>query len=60
MKTTVDPRNYKVSSKKMKNKIGFTAKKNIEVALQEIKNMFKLNKIKNPNNKIYNNLLSLK
>ncbi len=60
VKSSADPRNYKVSSKKLKNKTGFVAKKSIEIALKEIKKMFKLKKIKNPNNKIYNNLLSLK
>lgn len=60
IKTTNDPRNYKVSSKKIKNKTGFVAKKNIETALNDIKNMFVSRKIKNPNDKIYNNLLSLK
>tara|TARA_Y100001970_G_C14208487_1_gene845464 strand:- start:693 stop:2072 length:1380 start_codon:yes stop_codon:yes gene_type:complete len=60
IKTTTDPRNYKVSSKKIKNKTGFVAKKNIESALKDIKNMFISRKIKNPNDKIYNNLLSLK
>ena len=60
IKTSTDPRNYKVSSKKIKNKTGFVAKKTIENALKEIKDMFKLKKIKNPDNKKYNNLLSLK
>ena len=59
-KTSIDPRNYKVTSKKMKNKTGFVAKKSIEDALKEIKDMFRFKKIKNPDNKIYNNLLSLK
>lgn len=59
-KTSLDPRNYKVTSKKMKNKTGFVAKKSIEDALKEIKDMFRFKKIKNPDNKIYNNLLSLK
>lgn len=60
IKTSADPRNYKVTSKKIKNKIGFVAKKNIENGLKEIRNMFIFKKIKNPDNKIYNNLLSLK
>lgn len=60
IKTSTDPRNYKVTSKKIKNKVGFVAKKSIEVGLKEIKRMFKLKKITNPDNKIYNNLLSLK
>jgi len=60
IKTSTDPRNYKVTSKKIKNKVGFIAKKSIEVGLKEIKRMFKLKKITNPDNKIYNNLLSLK
>ena len=60
IKTSTDPRNYKVTSKKMKNKTGFVAKKSIENALKEIKDMFRLKKIKNPDNKIYNNLLSMK
>ena len=60
VKTSIDPRNYKVSSKKIKNKTGFAAKKSIESALKEIKEMFRLKKIKNPDNKKYNNLLSLK
>ena len=59
-KTSIDPRNYKVTSKKMKNKTGFVAKKSIDDALKEIKDMFRFKKIKNPDNKIYNNLLSLK
>ena len=59
-KTSIDPRNYKVTSKKMKNKTGFVAKKSIEDALKEIKDMFRFKKIKNPDNKIYNNFLSLK
>jgi nucleoside-diphosphate-sugar epimerase/CBS domain-containing protein len=58
--SSTDSRNYKVSSKKIKNKIGFVAKRSMENALKEIRNMFKSKKIKNPNNKIYNNLLSLK
>ena len=60
IKSTVDPRNYKVTSKKIKNKTGFVAKKSIENALKEMKNIFKSKQIKNPNNKIYNNFLSLK
>jgi len=60
VKTFKDTRNYKVTSKKIKKKIGFVAKKNIEGGLKEIKNLFKLKKIKNPDSKIYNNLLSLK
>lgn len=60
IKTSADPRNYKVTSKKIKNKIGFVAKKNIENGLKEIRNIFICKKIKNPDNKIYNNLLSLK
>jgi nucleoside-diphosphate-sugar epimerase len=60
IKTSTDPRNYKVTSKKLKNKTGFVAKKSIESALKEIKNMFRFKKIKNPENKIYNNFLSLK
>ena len=60
IKTSTDPRNYKVSSKKIKNKTGFIAKKGIENALKEMKDMFKLKKIKDPNNKKYNNFLSLK
>ena len=60
IKTSTDPRNYKVTSRKIKNKTGFVAKKSIENSLKEIKNMFRLKKIKNPDNKIYNNFLSLK
>ena len=60
IKTSTDPRNYKVTSKKIKNKVGFVAKKSIENGLKEIKRMFKFKKIINPDNKIYNNLLSLK
>jgi len=60
IETSIDPRNYKVTSKKIKNKTGFVAKKSIENALKEINHMFKFKKIKNPDNKIYNNLLSLK
>ena len=60
IKTSTDPRNYKVTSNKIKNKTGFVAKKSIENSLKEIKNMFRLKKIKNPDNKIYNNFLSLK
>jgi len=60
IKISTDPRNYKVSSKKIKNKVGFIAKKSVEVGLKEINRMFKLKKITNPDNKIYNNLLSLK
>jgi len=60
IKTSTDPRNYKVTSRKIKNKTGFVAKKSIENSLKEIRDMFKLKKIKNPDNKIYNNFLSLK
>jgi nucleoside-diphosphate-sugar epimerase len=60
IKTSSDSRDYKVTSKKIKNKIGFVAKKSIENALKEIKHMFKYKKINNPDKKIYNNLLSLK
>jgi nucleoside-diphosphate-sugar epimerase len=60
LKTSTDPRNYKVSSEKIKNKTGFVAKKSIENALKEIKDMFRFRKIKNPEDKIYNNFLSLK
>jgi nucleoside-diphosphate-sugar epimerase len=60
IKTSSDSRDYKVTSKKIKNKIGFVAKKSIENALKEIKHMFKYKKINNADNKIYNNLLSLK
>lgn len=60
IKTSVDTRNYKVSSNKIKNKTGFVAKRSIENALKEIKNLFSNNKIKNPDNKKYNNFLSLK
>ena len=60
IKTSIDPRNYKVTSNKIKNKTGFVARKSIENALKEMKNMFKFKKIKNPNNKKYNNFLSLK
>ncbi len=60
IKTSIDPRNYKVNSNKIRNKIGFVAKKSIENALKEMKNMFKFKKIKNPENKKYNNFLSLK
>lgn len=55
-----DPRNYRVSSKKIKQKTGFTAKKSIKDALTEIKKIFMKKQIKNPESKIYNNLLSLK
>ncbi len=58
--SSVDPRNYKVSSKKIRNKTGFIAKKSIENALKEMNEMFKHKKIKNPENKKYNNFLSLK
>ncbi len=60
IKTSTDPRNYKVTSKKIKTKVGFVAKKSIEDGLKEIKRMFKCKRIINPDNKIYNNLLSLK
>ncbi len=60
IKTSLDHRNYKVTSNKIKNKTGFVAKKSIENALKEMKNMFKFKKITNPNNKKYNNFLSLK
>jgi len=60
IKTSSDSRDYKVTSKKIKNKTGFVAKKSIENALKEIKHMFKYKKINNPDKKIYNNLLSLK
>ncbi len=57
---SIDPRNYRVSSKKIRVKTGFVAKKTIGNALSEIKKKFKKKLIKNPDNKIYNNLLSLK
>ena len=60
IRTSTDPRNYKVTSKKIEKKTGFVAKKSIESALKVIKNMFRSKKIKNPENKIYNNFLSLK
>ena len=58
--SSVDPRNYKVSSKKIKIKTGFVAKKTIQSALADMKKMFTQKRIKNPDNKIYNNFLSLK
>ena len=58
--SSFDSRNYKVSSKKIKIKTGFVAKRTIKNALTNIKIMFQRKKIKNPENKIYNNLLSLK
>jgi len=60
IETSKDPRNYKVTSKKIKNKVGFVAQKSIENGLKKIKLMFKIKTIKNPDNKIYNNLQSLK
>ena len=58
--SSVDSRDYKVSSKKIKIKTGFVAKRTIENALTNIKIIFQQKKIKNAENKIYNNLLSLK
>lgn len=60
IETSIDPRNYKVTSKKIKNKVGFVAQKSIENGLKKIKLMLKIKTIKNPDNKIYNNLQSLK
>ncbi len=58
--SSLDLRNYRVSSKKIKQKTGFVAKKTIKNALINIKKMFIQKKIKRPDSKIYNNLLSLK
>lgn len=58
--SSMDLRNYRVSSKKIRQKTGFVAKKTITDALTNIKKMFLQKKIKNPESKIYNNLLSLK
>ena len=50
----------KFHQKKIKTKTGFVAKRTIENALTNIKIIFQQKKIKNAENKIYNNLLSLK
>ena len=60
IKASPDNRNYKVNSSKIKNKVGFVANRSIESALKEIKSIFRFKKIKNPENKKYNNFLSLK
>jgi len=52
----VDPRNYRVSSKKFFYSSGFKAKKTINQAYKDFEKIFKNNKNFNPNKKIFSNI----
>ncbi len=56
VKSMVDPRNYRVSSKKFFYSSGFKAKKTINQAYKDFEKIFKNNKNFNPNKKIFSNI----
>ena len=58
-KSTTDPRNYRVSSKKFENATKFKPNKSIIKSYKKFKKIFIKRKIKNPNSKIYSNLETL-
>ena len=59
-KRLTDKRNYRVSSKKLKDEMGFEAKTDLETGINELKDFFNKNKNKNFDNKIYSNFETLK
>ena len=59
-KRLTDKRNYRVSSKKLKDEMGFVAKIDLETGINELKDFFNKNKNKNFDNKIYSNFETLK
>ena len=56
LKSMVDSRNYRVSSKKFFYSSGFKAKKTINQAYKDFEKLFRNNKNFNPNRKIYSNI----
>ena len=58
-KSTFDPRNYRVTSKKFFNATKFKPKRNILNSYIDFKKIFLQKKIKNPNNKIFSNFETL-
>lgn len=56
VKSMVDPRNYRVSSKKFFYSSGFKAKKTINKAYKDFEKIFRNNKNFNPNKKIFSNI----
>ena len=59
-KSKLDPRNYRVSSKKFSDTTNFKPKKSIEYAYNLYLKKFKSKKIKNPNLKKYSNIETIK
>lgn len=55
-KSIVDPRNYRVSSKKYYLSTGFQAKKTVKSAYKNFLNLFRKNRNFNPNKKIFSNI----
>lgn len=59
-KETNDPRSYKVCSDKIKEELGFEAEYNVKMAIQDLKDAFAQQKIKNPENEYYFNVRRMK